>query len=89
MAKRGGKQRAMLDDIAFAERDTPPGLEAPKAFFATLRALVVGAFFTSPEGARDLGYIGNVPIRGDYPGPTPEAMAHLEALLDELGLGVA
>lgn len=83
----GRQQRAILDEIAFAERGTPPALERPKAFFSTLRALVVGAFFTSPEGVTDLGYIGNVPIHADYPGPTPEAMAHLDTLLDELGLG--
>ncbi|MEJ2089694.1 MAG: gluconate 2-dehydrogenase subunit 3 family protein [Gammaproteobacteria bacterium] len=77
---------AIVDEIAFTDQPTPAGLEMPKAFFARLRALVVGAFLTSPEGTEDLGYVGNVPIRGDYPGPTPEAMAHLEKLLDELGL---
>ena len=67
---------------------TPAGLETPKLFFSGLRALVVGAFFTSPEGMRDLGYIGNTPIYGDYPGPTPEAMVHLESLVENLGLSL-
>ncbi len=44
------------------------------------------AYFASPEGTKDLGYIGNIPIAGDYPGPTPEAIAHLDTILDELGL---
>ena len=33
-----------------------------------------------------MGYQGGVPINGDYPGPTPEAMAHLEGVLEDLGL---
>jgi len=80
------QQLAIIDNIAFAEQPTPPGLEMPKAFFSELRSLVVGAFFTSPAGIKDLGYIGNTPIYGDYPGPTTEAMVHLNALMDELGL---
>ena len=80
------QKRDILDDIAFSDRQTPTGLEMPKAFFSGLRSLIVGAFFTSPAGMKDLGYIGNTPIYGDYPGPTPEAMAHLETLIDSLGL---
>ncbi|MBT5682665.1 MAG: gluconate 2-dehydrogenase subunit 3 family protein, partial [Gammaproteobacteria bacterium] len=44
------------------------------------------AYFASPEGTKDIGYIGNTPIAGDYPGPTPEAMAHLDKMLSDLGL---
>ena len=50
------------------------------------RQLVVGAYVTSPQGMQDLGYQGNVPIAGDYPGPTPEAMTHLHSLLNDLDL---
>ncbi len=80
------QQFAIVDDIAFAEQPTPQGLEAPKEFFSGLRLLVVGAFFTSPAGIKDLGYIGNTPISGDYPGPTAEALAHLKALMEGLKL---
>jgi hypothetical protein len=76
----------IVDDIAFAERPVLPGLEMPGLFFSGLRSLVVGAFFTSPEGIKDLGYIGNTPIQGDYPGPTAEALVHLEELIERLGL---
>ena len=34
----------------------------------------------------DIGYLGNVAIAGDYPGPTPEAYQHLDKVLAELGL---
>ena len=76
----------IIDEIAYSDQPTPTGLENPKTFFAGLRMLVVGAFVTSPEGTEDIGYLGNVAIAGDYPGPTPEAMAHLQGLLKDLDL---
>ena len=48
--------------------------------------LVLAAFFCTPEGCKDIGYLGNVPIAGDYPGPSDEAKAHLDQVLAELGL---
>ncbi|MEQ9450669.1 MAG: gluconate 2-dehydrogenase subunit 3 family protein [Pseudomonadales bacterium] len=77
------QQLAIVDDIA-----TPgeASLSAAHAFFVNFRTLVVGGFYTSPAGSRDLGYLGNVPIAGDYPGPSPAAMAHLNELLAELKL---
>lgn len=76
----------IVDDIAFADRPAPASLTQAKTFFASFRTLTVGAFFTSPEGTRDLGYEGNVVIAGDYPGPSAEAMQHLAELLDDLEL---
>jgi hypothetical protein len=55
-------------------------------FFKRFRYLTVGAFYTTEAGARDIGYIGNVPIAGEYPGPSDEAMAHLAGVLQQLGL---
>ena len=51
------------------------------------RGLVAGAYFSSPAGVAELGYRGNTPIAGPYPGPSPAALDHLNSLLDELGLG--
>ena len=76
---------AILDDIAFADR-VRPGLEAQAAFFARLRTLVMSAFYATREGWADIGYLGNAPMGGVYPGPPPEAMAHMEAGLKRLGL---
>ena len=78
------EQIAIVDDIAYPEGT--PELEGPRQFFAGLRQLVTGAYYTSPEGVRELGYQGNVAIAGDYPGPTDEAMAHLNEQLEKLGL---
>lgn len=77
-------QAAILDDIA--DPAGPPELEGPRQFFAGLRQLVTGAYYTSPEGVAELEYQGNVAIAGDYPGPSEEAMAHLAEQLERLGL---
>jgi hypothetical protein len=54
------QQKAMLDLIAFREtaRDSPelgPGIQ----FFSWARRLVVDAYYTSPAGIKEVGYIGN------------------------------
>lgn len=78
------EQLAIIDEIA--DPDGAPDLEGPRRFFSALRMLVTGAYYTSPEGVLELGYQGNTPISGDYPGPSEEAMAHLEEQLQKLGL---
>jgi hypothetical protein len=76
---------AIADDVAYRDR-VKPGLEQPAAFFARVRALTMGAWFTSAEGWRYLGYLGNTPAKGDYAGPPPEAIAHLRGVLAGMGL---
>ena len=52
------QQKAMLDSIAFRENDSPelgPGIQ----FFNWARRLVVDAYYTSPAGIKEVGYIGN------------------------------
>lgn len=80
------QQIQIVDDIAYSNRDIPREFANIVPAFAAFRKLVLAAFFCSPEGTKDLGYIGNIPIVGDYPGPTEEAMAHLTLKLQELGL---
>ena len=67
-------------------RDNPENLPQHR-FFERLTTLVAGAYFSSAQGVMELGYQGNTPIAGAYPGPSPAAMEHLNHLLDELGLG--
>ena len=78
-------QEAILDDIAYKDR-VKPGLEEQAAFFHKLRYLVTSAFYASEEGWADLGYRGNMPTTGPYPGPTKEALGHLERGLKSRGL---
>jgi len=77
-----GQATRLLDQIA-----APGDRETDKAgFFERFRYLSVGAFYTTEEGIADIAYIGNIPINGDYPGPSTEAMEHLASVLDKLGL---
>ena len=63
-----------------------PGNEKPAEFFARLRSLTLGAFYTTREGWADIGYMGNTPGTGDYAGPTPEALAHIKGVIEGMGL---
>jgi len=80
------QQLKIIDDIAYQKNDLAPEFTRIARAFSRLRKLVLAAFFCSPEGTKDLGYLGNVPIAGDYPGPTDEAMVHLNQVLEDLGL---
>lgn len=81
-------QRAeLLDALSVA---TPVArMAAPVAFMDTLRTLFVLGFYSLPEGKADMGFIGDQPIPGDYPGPTPEALAHFADMLDGMGLSAS
>ncbi|WP_298575098.1 gluconate 2-dehydrogenase subunit 3 family protein [uncultured Luteimonas sp.] len=81
------QQLAIVDDIAYDNAQTPRQFQRIAGAFSRLRNLVLAAYFCTPEGMRDIGYLGNVAIAGDYPGPTPEAYRHLDKVLAELGLG--
>jgi hypothetical protein len=78
-------QKAIADDIAFKDR-VKAGLEKPAEFFTRMRSLTLGAYYTTPEGWKQIGYPGNDPFIGMYPGPTPEAIAHIEGVLSGMGL---
>ncbi|MDQ6705002.1 MAG: gluconate 2-dehydrogenase subunit 3 family protein [Acidobacteriota bacterium] len=52
------QQTALLDVIAFRKNDSPetgPGIQ----FFIWVRHMVVDAFYTSPVGIKDIGFMGN------------------------------
>lgn len=54
-------QTAMLDLIAYRKNESPelgPGI----AFFDWARKMVVDAFYTTPIGVKDLGYMGNTAV---------------------------
>ena len=57
----------------------------PHAFFRRFRALTIGAYYTTPAGFKDIGYIGNVARSAD-PGPSPAVVAELETRLKQMGL---
>jgi gluconate 2-dehydrogenase gamma chain len=54
-------QTAMLDLIAYRKNDSPelgPGIR----FFDWARRMVVDAFYTSPIGVKDVGFMGNTAV---------------------------
>ena len=70
--------------IAICDRICNPATSAPQFkraahFFARFRDLTAAGFYTTPEGMKDVGYVGNVPL-GSFAGPSPE-------LIKQLGLG--
>ena len=82
--RRGGKkfakldaaaQTAICDAICDATRATAERREAAR-FFALYRDLTAAAFYSSPAGVKDLGYIGNVPLTS-FEGAPPELLKKL------------
>ena len=83
-AATGNERSAIFDSIAFKTR-VAPGYVRPAQFLVRLRALMLGGFFSRPEGMNDIGYIGNTPMTS-YPGPSDEALAHLNTALAGMGI---
>jgi Gluconate 2-dehydrogenase subunit 3 len=56
-----------------------------KKFWKKFRHLVIGAYYTTDAGFKDIGYTGNVPRTSD-PGPSADVKAVLDAQFKKLGL---
>ncbi len=65
----------ICSDIAFVS-EAASGFETGARFFARVRDLTSGAFWTTAEGMQDLQYIGNVPLERWDP-PPREVLEHL------------
>jgi hypothetical protein len=76
-------RREILDKMARDHSDTVS--KNARTFFRRLRFLVAGAYYTTPEGLKDIGYRGNVALTS-YPPITDEELAILEGELRELGI---
>jgi hypothetical protein len=66
------QQGAICDDICHAAKAKPKFVNAAK-FFARYRDLTAGGFYTTPEGRKDLQYVGNMPLKS-FEGPPLEAL---------------
>lgn len=66
---------AIADDICHAPDAKPEHKEGAK-FFAKFRDLTTSGFFTTPEGMKDIGYVGNIPL-AEFKGTPPEVLARL------------
>jgi hypothetical protein len=69
------ESQQICDDIRFVPRARPAHREAAE-FFALFRDLTAGGFYTTPEGMRDLKYVGNVAM-AEFTGPPPEVVRQM------------
>ena len=65
----------ICDGICYAPKALPAYRQAAE-FFRRFRNLTAGGFYTTPEGMKDIGYVGNVPT-ASFEGPPPAALAKL------------
>jgi hypothetical protein len=69
------QKQDICDDICFLPKAKREHQELAE-FFAKMRNLTAGGFYTTAEGWKDLDYVGNVPM-AEFPGPPPEVLKHL------------
>lgn len=68
------QQTAICTDIASAK--PKPEHKNAATFFKRFRDLTAGGYYTTPEGMKAIGYVGNVPS-GTFEGPPIEALKHV------------
>jgi Gluconate 2-dehydrogenase subunit 3 len=81
------QKKKMLDRIAYPDKAVPDDLNYV-AFFNGLRDLVVGGFFSSKEGVKDLPYLGNKVV-AEWKGCPPNVLAQLEENLKAKHVGLS
>lgn len=69
------QKNAICDDICFAQNAKPEFRKAAQ-FFKRFRDLTAGGYYTTPEGMKDIGYVGNVAME-KFEGPPPEVLKKL------------
>jgi Gluconate 2-dehydrogenase subunit 3 len=69
------QQSTICEDISSATKAKPEHKKAVP-FFKRMRDLVAGGYYTTPEGMKAIGYVGNMPS-GTFEGPPLEALKHV------------
>ena len=69
------RQTAICDDISQPVK-AKPDQKAAAAFFKRYRDLTAGGYYTTPEGMKAIGYVGNTPL-ATFDGPPVEALKHV------------
>lgn len=70
------QQQQICDDICLLQK-AHPGSEEAAHFFAKFRDLTLGGFYTTPEGMKDVQYVGNVPLT-KFDGPPAQVLSYLK-----------
>lgn len=69
------QKTSICDDICFTKTAKPEFQQAAQ-FFDRVRDITAEAFYTTDEGMKDIGYVGNVALTS-FDGPPPEVLQHL------------
>ena len=81
------QKKQILDRIAYPDKAVPEDLNYV-TFFNVLRDLVVGGFFSSKEGVKDLPYLGNKVVQV-WKGCPPGVLAQIEENLKAKHVGLS
>jgi len=68
------QQNSLCDDVAYNSKSGE--FQKPSKDFARFKYVAAGGFYTTPEGMKDVGFVGNTPS-ATFEGPTPEALRHV------------
>ena len=66
----------ICDDICSTQKASP-SFKSAAQFSSKFRDLAMGAFYSTPQGMKDIQYLGNVPLTR-FDGPPPEVLAYLK-----------
>lgn len=69
-------QKCTIADDICGKTAVKKEFKSAQRFFDRFRYLAASGYYSTPQGWKDVGYVGNVPMV-DFPGPTPEALKHL------------
>lgn len=69
------QRNALCEDICLVAQ-AKPEFKAAAQFFKRFRDLTAGGFYTTPDGMKDIGYVGNTPLAA-FAGPPPEVLRQL------------
>jgi hypothetical protein len=69
------QKNAICDDICYVP-NAKPEFRTAAQFFRRFRDLTSGGYYTTPEGMKDIGYVGNVALE-TYEGPPREVLQKL------------
>lgn len=69
------QKTAICDDVCWIRRAAPEHRMAAR-FFAKVRDLTATAFYTTPQGMADIGYVGNTAL-ARWEAPPDEVLRHL------------
>lgn len=81
------QQKKILDRIAYPDKASPDDTNYVM-FFSHLRDLVVGGFFSSEEGVKDLPYLGNKMV-AEWKGCPSDVLAQIEQNLKAKRVGLS